>query len=114
MTPGRTQAEARGIRRPKRSVRVVIGAVPSAKTAAVERREASVSRGRLRRRCKLVYGARRAPRLASVEWLMRLPALRSLGHFSGDEKDRRTRRLTKTRADDAWLFDRLNPLLSSC
>ena len=63
----------------ERSVRVVIGAVPTAKIAAVERREASVSRGRLRRLRKLVYGARRAPRLASVEWLMRLPALRSLG-----------------------------------
>ena len=107
MTPGRTQAEARGIRRPERSVRVVVGAVPSAKTAAVERREASVSRGRLRRLRKLVYGARRAPRLASVELLMRLSALRSLGFVPG-KKDRRTRRLTKTRADDAWLFEKLN------
>ena len=82
---------------------VVVGAVPAAKIAAVERREASVSRGRLRRLRKLVYGARRAPRLASVELLMRLSALRSLG-FEGSD-DRRTRRLTKTRADDAWLFD---------
>ena len=64
---------------------VVGGAVPAAKIAAVERREASVSRGRLRRLRKLVYGARRAPRLASVELLMRLSALRSLGHFSGDD-----------------------------
>ena len=86
----------------RRSVRVVGGAVPAAKIAAVERREASVSRGRLRRLRKLVYGARRAPRLASVELLMRLSALRSLGHFSGDDSprpgrydDRRTRRLTK-------------------
>ena len=107
---------------------VVVGAVPAAKIAAVERREASVSRGRLRRLRKLVYGARRAPRLASVELLMRLSALRSLGHFSGDDspgpifrgrlprapwgyEDRRTRRLTKTRADDAWLFDRLNRMI---
>ena len=57
----------------ERSVRVVNGAVPTAKIAAVERREASVSI------------ARRAPRLASVELLMRLSALRSLGHFSGDD-----------------------------
>ena len=85
--------------RPERPVRVEIGAVPAAKIAAVERREASVSRGRLRRLRKLVYGARRAPRLASVEWLMRLSALRSLG-FEGYQ-DRRTRRLTKTRAGGA-------------
>ena len=58
----------------ERSVRVVIGAVPTAKTAAVERREASA----------LI--ARRAPRLASVEWLMRLPALRSPGFDSGKKK----------------------------
>ena len=65
---------------------VVVGAVPAAKIAAVERREASVSRGRLRRLRKLVYGARRAPRLASVELLTRLSALRSLGSVPGKKK----------------------------
>jgi hypothetical protein len=70
----------------ERPVRVVFGAVPAAKIAAVERREASVSRGRLRRMRKPVYGARRAPRLASVEWLMRLSALRSLGFVPGKKK----------------------------
>ncbi len=70
----------------ERSVRVMVGAVPAAKIAAVERREASVSRGRLRRLRKLVYGARRAPRLASVELLMRLSALRSLGFVPGRKR----------------------------
>ena len=49
MAPGRTQAEARGIRRPEKAGPGVGGAVPAAKIAAVERREASVSRGRLRK-----------------------------------------------------------------
>src|SRR5215208_2553351 len=37
---------------------------------------------------------------------MRRSALRSLGFFSGDqEEDRHARRLSKTRAADAWLFE---------
>jgi hypothetical protein len=36
---------------------------------------------------------------------VRLAALRSPGLFPGRKKDRHTRRLTKTRADHAWLFE---------
>jgi hypothetical protein len=36
---------------------------------------------------------------------VRLAALRSPGLCRGRKKDRHTRRLTKTRANDAWLFE---------
>ncbi len=85
--PGRTQAEACGIRPKGRS---------GCRTEQ-SRRQKPPRWSAERRACL----ARHAPRLASVELLTRLSALRSLGYFSGQlpgplgKKDRRTRRLTK-------------------